>query len=728
MFKKIMKVITLSLLAISSVYATDSGRSGADLARLSRQYANSWVKVEYYLRYDKGETPQISGMVEYCSNCGSYHSIGSADNYLKEERPMELGGLVISDSQILTPDALVNARFIERIAVTFGEDRVDAEISGYNVNNGTVILKVKKLPDGAKPVIFSQKSSDELYIIEYKEFNAQWHIAVDPFSLSSQLNSDGTITRNSIKTGLVVDANGNAICSYHGQLLPESDDWMVSPLDEVVISANRYNDLTSKIEELCKNTVLRCQLNFRSPAKKVSILSRYIREEQQETEQYTYAIVVAPDRIIIPTTLQPEKTARLEKITVYNAAGEKIEAKFESSIKDFGMLTATLARPLPEAAAISNEMINKYLGQTLPLVEIKILGDDLIFNYNRSKILSLDSGWKKMIYPELPNVNLWSSDDANVSYLLFNELAEIISIPLSKRPKVQQQTDSWSRYSDYENINMTPMNYISNIIARPQDFADANNTPLNEAEANKTAWMGVVLQGMNDELARLNKVSEVTHNGEIGAIVSYVYPGSPAEKAGIEPGMILTRIHSTDNPVPIDVSINDELSTYMSSFPWERLDEVPAQYFSELPAPWPAAENEVGLQLKAIGFGEKYTAEFYRNGQRTDIEMVVEECPTHYDSAKKFKSDDIELTVRDLTFEVRRYMQISEDEPGVIVSGAEQGGKADIAKIKIFEVITHINDTPIMNVDQFEKTIAQGGNLQIAIKRMNKSRVVNISM
>ena len=65
---------------------------------------------------------------------------------------------------------------------------------------------------------------------------------------------------------------------------------------------------------------------------------------------------------------------------------------------------------------------------------------------------------------------------------------------------------------------------------------DPSNVPLTEQEESRLAWVGVELQPLNKELARANNVSKLTRDGQIGALVSYVYPGSPAEKAGVEVG------------------------------------------------------------------------------------------------------------------------------------------------------------------------------------------------
>ena len=107
-----------------------------------------------------------------------------------------------------------------------------------------------------------------------------------------------------------------------------------------------------------------------------------------------------------------------------------------------------------------------------------------------------------------------------------------------------------------------------------------------------------------------------------------------------------------------------------------------------------------------------------------EFEVVV--APVHYESATRFKAESIGITVKNITYEVRRYLQRKLEEPGVIVSKVETGGRASIAGVKPYEVITHVNDQPVATVKEFEQAIAGGGELRLSIKRMAKGRIVTI--
>ena len=732
---KLSKLLLLCLLLSGVCVGQESDTEEADKpkvdkAALAAKFVDSMVVVEYYLKYDKGESPKCSGLGEYCSNCGKSHIIGDAEEFVKQERPLEAGGMVIAPDKIITADVQIHERFIDKIIVRFGESQVEAKVFAYPLDTRTVILQVEQLPEGAKSIEFGEKTSDDLFIIDYVHHNTKWSIPVAGFSLKMQLDENGEVRKGTNSSGLVVDADGNAISFYFGQMLPDNDDWQKSPLDYEMINEAQYKELLGKIKAEREQTVLRCRINFRSPTRKGSDISGLTGGPGQDhmTEKNCFAVVVAPDRILIPATLTADTTARLEKITIFTEDGQKFNAKFESTIKDYGLITAKLAEPMAQVARICSDDIEEYKDTFMPFVEVRVQGEEMACYYSHNRISGFEYGWKKIVYPVMPGVDFWDHQGTPFAYLMYNSDSELVVMPVVRRPKVQGGNNSWDRYNESDDMKMTALANLTDIIARPAEFADADSIPLSSDLENRAAWMGVILQALNEELARLNMVSEVSNNGTVGGLVSYVYPGSPAERAGIEPGMILVRLHSPENPQPIDIKVDERMSRYMSTFPWERLDEIPAEYFDRLPVPWPAAENEVGKQLRDIGFGKMYAAELYLDGEKVLKQLAVEETPTYYDSAARHKSETVKLTVRDLTFEVRRYMQMTEADPGVIVSKVEPGGKADVAGIKPFEIVTHINDQPVMNVKEFEAAVNGATELRIAIKRMSKGRVVNIKM
>ncbi len=136
--------------------------------------------------------------------------------------------------------------------------------------------------------------------------------------------------------------------------------------------------------------------------------------------------------------------------------------------------------------------------------------------------------------------------------------------------------------------------------------------------------------------------------------------------------------------------------------------------FGKKSVDWPKLKPLPGLLLFVIGAG---------------VPFAVTESPAYFDSAPRFKSKPLGLTARNLTYEVRRYFQKKDDEPGVILSNIEAGSKASVAGLKPYEIITAVNEKPVKDVKEFEAAVTSGGDeLRLNVLRMIKTRIVKISL
>jgi hypothetical protein len=314
-------------------------------------------------------------------------------------------------------------------------------------------------------------------------------------------------------------------------------------------------------------------------------------------------------------------------------------------------------------------------------------------------------------------------DEGPMSFL-FSLGGELVALPLTVREKVASQGEYAGRSRlDYQSSVLSAAD-LTEILADPGAL-DPDNRPLSEAEENRLAWLGVELQAMDPDLARFNKVVDLTNGGETGGIVTFVYDHSPAAKAGIEVGDILVRLHIKGQPRPLEVQVSPYDMGWGAQY-LEALDQIDPSYYDQIPPPWGGAETTLTRSLTDVGFGTPFTAEVFRGGAILRLEFAVEEGPAHYGAAAKFKSEAAGLTVKDLTYEARRFFQLTPEDAGVIVSNIEQGEGAAVAGIKPFELIVAVNDAPVHSVGDFEAAIAGGGELRFSIMRMHMGRLVKI--
>ena len=678
----------------------------AGMQAAAEKAAPSIVTVEYELKVDRGEEPP-----------GMYAQVS-------DERPLELPGFLISPTECAVFDRGLNERFIRSTRVRLGDRVVDARPKAFLLDQAAVILEFDEPFEAARPLAFDTEADGEL-VLAYSRDVTGWITAVATFTPGFAMDDRGMAVRNlSYRSGaeLVTNAEGVPV----GILLKKNyrldEPWKGNPAQLEHLTAQQLAQLAERVEQISNDVIPRVRLNFRSP--KASGADRYATamfsssfDGESATEQNVTGLIVGSNRVLVLAALQPKMTALLERITVFTADGKAVGAAFEHTLKDFGAFTAILDEPAGRRVEFPSQHYRDLPGKLLLGAEVRIHGEDRIVETNRRRIQSYEVGWQRRMYLKYEN--------GGEEEFVFNLSGELVALPLAERERVTSSRYSYHRGSSGESL---PVIHLKEILDSLSEHVDPGNVPRSEEDENMLAWLGVELQALNRELARINNVSHLTSDGETGALVSHVYPGSPADEAGVGLGDVLLRLHVEGQPRPLEVKLEDRFIWSNQPFPWDRLDEVPEQYYEEIPAPWPSVENSFIRALTDFGIGKAYTAEFFHNGEVVAREFEIVQGPPHYEAAPRHKSEELGLTVRDLTFEVRRYLQRTPDDPGLIISNIEMGSRASVAGMKPYEIITHINGKPVHNVKQFEEMIAGETEMRFSVNRMRTGRIVKISL
>lgn len=689
--------------------ATASGK-----AQIAAALAPSLARVEYTVQYDKGEPPRAAGWAQRCPSCGRYHGI-QAESLISQERPLELPGLVISPTLVLCPDIIMHPRFIKGIAVRYGDQLVQATPSAYARGQVAVFLRLAEPLRNAKPLTFDTNAKPPYLAVTCELANGEWSTSIDTIGAPAVVTETQRRFRPVPSTCLIVDEQSTPVGVSMSDELPVDDSWKGFPLAWPKVSAEELVGMLAEVEKRADEAILRVALSFRSPKKLAGrMMARYRGDDQEATERNVVGVLVDDTTVLVLVDLKAGVTARLERIVVHPKAGAPVPATFVGTLSDYGALVAKLAQPLDGAVKLSRADAFGLRNTLLLAADVKLQGERRVAYYNHGRVRGFELGWRRQVYPEVAG--------PDESVFLFTPDGELAAFPVSRREKVSQER--WQTGGP----TLTAGTYLAAVLAEGDQRYDVSNVPLSEEEENRLAWTGVELQALDKELARINNVSDLTRDGQIGALVSYVYEDSPAAAAGVKPGDILLRLHVEGEPRPLEVKVEEYGFGRMGSFPWEQLDQVPEQYLNEIPTPWPPAENDLNRQLTEIGFGKKFSAELFTHGEVVTKDFQVVQSPPHYNSAPKFKSEDLGLTVRDLTYEVCRYFQRTAEEGGVIVSKVEPGSKAAVSGIKPYEIVTHVNDTKVAGVADFEKLTAGQDELRLKMKRMTKGRVVKIKM
>lgn len=686
---------------------TASDSSPAKDLKVVESLRSSMVTVEVSLRYDQGEVPR-----RY------YKSGTNAEDLIRQERPLELVGWLIGPKRVATVDLNLHPRFIAGLKVRHGKTVIVAEPAGVLTDrSGMLLTLAQSLPD-AKPLTFDTTAKGPYKVLTRSHKNGQWVDQLQSMSKQTIIRGD-QLHHNAIHNGLVVTATGTPVALPLLDQIDVKDGWKAGPDAWGIMTQTEYAKAVAANHQRTDASILRVTMNFRSPKSDEEQDRSRNSREGSATEKHALALVLKDRQtLLVLAGLSPKTTARLERIQVLR--GRKVHtAKFVGSFKDYGALLVRLDKPLEANAPVLQPAEGSILArrrQLLLKAQIRLAGPQRIAHHSHDRFNRYDRGHHRKLFAAL------ESSDENA--FVFDTEGRLVALPLQRRRKVAVR-ERWSERQK----ELTPVAHISSILDEPAKHLDPDNVPLNEKQENRIAWMGVVLQPLNRELARANEVSEQTKDGEIGGLVTYVYQGSPAQKAGIAQGMILVRLHVADQPKPLDIRLEDQWYRFSGVFPWDRLDQFPVEAFERAPTPWPPAENSFTRKLTDLGFGKNYQAELVIEGKVVKKPMVVTKSPTHYQTAAKYKSTSLGLTIRDMTFEVRRQLLKKIDDPGVIISRIEPGSNTAVAGIKPFEVITHVNKQPVKDVESFKKLVAaSGATLQFSVNRLIRTRQVLIKL
>jgi serine protease Do len=220
--------------------------------------------------------------------------------------------------------------------------------------------------------------------------------------------------------------------------------------------------------------------------------------------------------------------------------------------------------------------------------------------------------------------------------------------------------------------------------AVPVNIAKGVIKQLKEQGEVTRGWLGVGIQDINDEMAEYYGIK-----GKKGVMVSEVFPGDPADKAGIRTKDIILEV----NGQKVDTS--RELTRIIAGF-------------------------HVGEVVKITVFRDDKEKIFkVKIAKRKETEAVSSAMPQK-------EQDVFGIEVSNLTPEIAHRLNLRESQ-GVVVTGVQSNSQGDDKGIKTRDIIKEINHQPINTVKDYENAIRKmkkGDTVSMFIKRANSGFIV----
>jgi serine protease Do len=197
--------------------------------------------------------------------------------------------------------------------------------------------------------------------------------------------------------------------------------------------------------------------------------------------------------------------------------------------------------------------------------------------------------------------------------------------------------------------------------------------------------MGVGIQPVTEEVAPTYGLKEAR-----GALISSIKPGSPAEKAGLQPEDVVLSVDGR----PIQDS--GDLSRYIAS--------------------------------KAPGVTVKL--ELLRGKDRRSIDVTLGTFPDDPGQDASQPEDNrsrLGMTLRDLAPSMAERLELPRGSKGVLVMDVEAGEAAEQAGLGRGDVIVSVNGQPVDGVGAFERAVDQArseGRVRLRVLRQGEYFVV----
>lgn len=179
----------------------------------------------------------------------------------------------------------------------------------------------------------------------------------------------------------------------------------------------------------------------------------------------------------------------------------------------------------------------------------------------------------------------------------------------------------------------------------------------------KRAWLPAQTQVLTRDIAQLMGKADLT-----GFRVTHVYERSAAQEAGLRVGDI---IHAVD----------DEPMTASAPEHYEELEQWIRQY----------------------RVGSEAVLHILRDGERSTITLELPSAPMVAREMKKYRDENFEFTVRDVTFQDRAQERWAEEQHGVFVEEVRSGGWAALGQLGVGDLILAIDGKPVGDVEVIER-------------------------
>jgi Do/DeqQ family serine protease len=196
-------------------------------------------------------------------------------------------------------------------------------------------------------------------------------------------------------------------------------------------------------------------------------------------------------------------------------------------------------------------------------------------------------------------------------------------------------------------------------------------------------WIGINMGGLQPQAAEDLRLGEAR-----GAFVYGVFKGSPAEKAGLQPGDLITKVDG--------MALKDS--------------------------------SDLLLTIGNLTPGRKVELELVRAGSTRSLTLQVAARADEKQLAAQSSKVWPGFSVLKITDDVRAQLNLGNSDAGLVIGAVDQSGPADVAGLKSGDLITKVGGREVRNLGDFYKALNNPGSREIlfAIQRQGNSLIIGL--
>ena len=631
---------------------------------------------------------------------------GMGDEISELAKPKRFPAFAISEDEFIVADPLVREKHLDRIEIWFRGDKVPASELARVEGQDAVVLKAGRAVKGISPLEFAKGEPSEKLV---------WRWSGDTLTVSasgvgtndsvSVVASTGRVFRKGVPNALYVDEDRNPVwldCGTRCEMAGGKFDY-VPPTEWKRVPADVYEKSAKAIEDRLAKATLGIVIHL-NPEDKENSSRRHSRYDDDDGNNEIDALGFAIEgRVVVPSDLNGEKISRLGRVEASFPDGSKTNLVFAGALAEWNAIVFDVpgdfkggVSPLSAARTAAEDFDNRIAW----IMTAENENGRIVTTATRHRFAGVKfvrgAGFVPSIEDKRPD-GVYDDDAPSGPEKAFvlDGNGDIAVFSLARRFSARR----WSR-NEVEPVTAADLaHFVAGECFNPEFM------PRKEEDRNRFVWLGTEAVRLTDALAREKKAQSFIRGYSRPPYVTEVYPGSPADKAGLKAGDILLAVRrGSERERPLEA---DHDYSYSS-------------------ATWPEVENSLNTLMTEFGAGAKVTVVYARDGRRCEAPVVLEPAPVHYKNAPKARNRALGLSVRDMTFEVRRFFKFDEKAPGIVIARVKPGSPADVAGLGEYELVTEVNGEKVTGAKDFAAKVKGKKDLVFAVRRLSQTRMVKI--